>query len=110
MNTATFRRWLYHGRRPNWIARMLNRVDAAVGASGLASRYGLVTLEVMGRVSGRPVSLPLVMVVVEGQSYLASMLGDDVQWVKNVRAADGRAVLHSGGRRAEVHLEEIPTD
>jgi hypothetical protein len=38
------------------------------------------------------------------------MLGDDVQWVKNVRAADGRAVLHSGRRREEVHLEEIPAN
>jgi deazaflavin-dependent oxidoreductase (nitroreductase family) len=110
MNTHALRRWLYRGRRPNWIARMLGRVDAAVGLSGLASRTGLVTLEVTGRVSGRPVTLPLVMVVVEGQRYLASMLGDDVQWVKNVRAANGRAVLRSGRRPEEVHLVEIPAN
>jgi deazaflavin-dependent oxidoreductase (nitroreductase family) len=110
MNELTFRRWLYRGRRPNWLARMLNRVDAAVGSLGIASRYGLVTLEVTGRASGRPVSLPLVMVVVDGRRYLASMLGDDVQWVKNVRAAHGKATLHCGGYREQVRLEETPPD
>jgi hypothetical protein len=37
------------------------------------------------------------------------MLGDNVQWVQNVRAAGGRAVFRSG-RREEIQLEEIPTD
>jgi hypothetical protein len=35
------------------------------------------------------------------------MLGEDVQWVRNVRAAGGRAVLRSGGRE-NVRLEEVP--
>jgi len=37
------------------------------------------------------------------------MLGDNVQWVQNVRAAGGRAVLRSGGRE-ELQLEEVPAD
>jgi hypothetical protein len=49
------------------------------------------------------------MVVVDGQRYLVSMLGDNVQWVHNVRAAGGRAVLRSGGRE-EIQLEEVPSD
>lgn len=109
MKRHTFRRWLYRGRRPNWLAHVMNRVDAAVSSTGIAAKYGAVTLDVIGRISGRTVSLPLVMVVVDGQRYLASMLGDDVQWVKNVRAAAGRAVLRSG-RREEVRLEEVPAD
>jgi len=87
---------------------MLNRVWAAVGSSGVASN-ALVTLEVTGRTSGRPIALPVVLVVVEGQRYLVSMLGENVQWVRNVRAAGGRAVLRSGGREA-IHLAEVPTD
>src|SRR5215831_16140032 len=87
---------------------MLNRVWAAVGSSGVASN-ALVTLEVTGRTSGRLVSLPVVLVVVAGQRYLVSMLGEDVQWVRNVRAAGGRAVLRHGGREA-IHLEEVPID
>lgn len=109
MKKGAFRRWMYRGQRPNWLARMLNRVDAAMGSSGAAAKYGLVTLEVTGRTSGRTVSLPVAIVVVEGQRYLVSMLGENVQWVKNVRAAGGKAVIHSGAREA-VHLEEVPSD
>jgi len=87
---------------------MLNRGWAAVGSLGVASNY-LVTLEVTGRKSGRIVSLPVVVAFVDGQRYLVSMLGENVQWVHNVRAAGGRAVLRSGGRE-EVHLEEVPRD
>ena len=107
MTLSDFTRWLYRGHRPNWIARSLNRATAAVASSGVTSNY-LVTLEVTGRKSGRIVSLPLVMAVVDGQRYLVSMLGETVQWVHNVRAAGGRAVLRSGGRD-EIQLEEVPT-
>ncbi len=109
MKKGTFRRWMYRGQRPNWLARMLNRVDAAVGSSGAAAKAGLVTLEVTGRTSGRTISLPVAIVVVDGERYLVSMLGENVQWVKNVRAAGGNAVIHSGDREA-VHLEEVPND
>lgn len=107
LTKTNFNRWLYRGQRPNWIARILNRVWAAVFSLGFAPNY-LVTLEVAGRTSGRIVSLPLVMVVVNGRRYLVSMLGENVQWVRNVRAAGGRAVLRSGGRE-QVQLEEVPT-
>jgi deazaflavin-dependent oxidoreductase (nitroreductase family) len=106
MRTSAIRRWMYRGQRPNWLARLLNRVDVALGSSGHGAKYGLVTLEVTGRTSGRTVSLPVAVVVVEGQRYLVSMLGENVQWVKNVRAAGGRATIRSGGHE-EVHLEEV---
>jgi hypothetical protein len=108
MTLSDFKRWLYRGQRPNWIARILNRAWAAVASTGVASNY-LVTLEVIGRKSGRTITLPVVVAIVEGQRYLVSMLGENVHWVQNVREAGGRAVLRSGGRE-EVHLEEIPTD
>ena len=77
-----------------------------MASSGVASNY-LATLEVNGRKSGRTISLPVVIAIVDGQRYLVSMLGDDVNWVRNVRAAGGRAVLRSGGRE-EIRLEELP--
>ncbi len=107
-NGGAFKRWLYRGQRPNWIARILNRAWATVVSTGIVSN-DYVTLEVTGRKSGRIVSFPLVLVVVAGQRYLVSMLGDDVQWVRNVRAAGGRAVLRRGGRE-EVQLEEVPAE
>jgi deazaflavin-dependent oxidoreductase (nitroreductase family) len=68
-----------------------------------------VNLEVTGRKSGRTISLPVVVTIIDGQRYLVSMLGEHVQWVRNVRTAGGRAVLKSGGRE-EVRLEEVPPD
>jgi deazaflavin-dependent oxidoreductase (nitroreductase family) len=106
MARGDFTRWLYRGQRPNWIARIVNRASAAAASSGVASNY-LVTLEVTGRKSGRIFSLPLVMAIVDGQRYLVSMLGDNVQWVHNVRAAGGKAVLRHG-HREEIRLEEVP--
>ncbi len=100
---------MYRGQRPNMLARLLNRVDAAMGSLGIGASYGLATLEVIGRTSGRPVSLPVAIAVVDGERYLVSMLGENVQWVKNVRAAGGRAVLVSG-RREQVRLEEVPVE
>lgn len=99
---------LYRGGRPNWVATMLNHCSAAVHALGIAPDF-LVTLEVRGRRSGRTTRLPLVMAVVEGERYLVSMLGANVDWVRNVKAADGHVMLRHG-RREEVRLEEVPVD
>lgn len=105
MALSDFTRWLYRGQRPNWIARIMNRATAAVASTGVAANY-LETLEVLGRKSGRTFSLPVVIAVVDGERYLVSMLGDNVSWVQNVRAAGGRAILRSGGRE-QVQLEEV---
>jgi hypothetical protein len=99
-------KWLYHGGRPNRVARVFNRCSAAIHALGVAPNY-MVTLEVRGRRSGRRISLPLVMVVIEGERYLVSMLGAEVDWVRNVEAAGGNVTLRHG-RREEVRLEEAP--
>ena len=105
MNLA---RWLYRGGRPNRVASVVNRCTAAVYALGIAPNY-LVTLDVVGRRSGRVLSLPLVMAVVESERYLVSMLGADVDWVRNVKAAGGNVTLRHG-RREEVRLEEVAAD
>jgi len=79
-----------------------------LGSWGIAADY-LATLQVKGRRSGRAISLPIVLAEVEGQRYLVSMLGENVAWVRNVRAAGGQAVLRHG-RRERVRLEEVPPD
>ncbi len=102
------KQWLYKGRRPNRMARLLNRGWAFIHALGVAPNY-LVTLEVTGRRSGRTISLPLVMTVIDGERYLVSMLGLEAGWVRNVQAAEGKAVLRHG-RREAVHLVEVPVE
>ncbi len=101
-------RWIYRGGHPNALARAINRGWAMLHALGVAPNY-LVTLEVTGRRSGRTISFPLVMAVVDGERYLVSMLGADAAWVRNVRAAGGQAVLRHG-RTERVRLEEVPVE
>ncbi len=87
------------------MARLLDRGGAMVCALGVAPDY-MVTLEVPGRRTGRVVRLPLVMVVRDGKRYLVSMLGEDVNWVRNVKAAGGRVTLRHG-RSEDVRLEVV---
>jgi deazaflavin-dependent oxidoreductase (nitroreductase family) len=106
--TSAGRRWLYRGRRAGRVARVLNRLQAGLAARAIGPRR-VVTLDVVGRRSGRTVSLPLVVADLRGERYLVSMLGADTNWVRNVRAAGGSAVLRHG-RRETVHLEEVPPE
>jgi hypothetical protein len=63
-------------------------------------------LDVRSRRSGRLTSFPVVVADYEDERYLVAMLGEGVNWVANVRAAGGQAVLRHG-RREEVRLEEV---
>jgi deazaflavin-dependent oxidoreductase (nitroreductase family) len=98
-------RWMYASGRPNRLAAFLNRGWAILASAGLG-RDRLVTLEVRGRHSGRPISFPLIVADYDGERYLVAMLGEGAQWVANVRAAGGQAVLLHG-RRERVQLAEV---
>jgi hypothetical protein len=99
------KRWMYRGGRPNQLTKIINKGWALIHSLGLLPNY-LVTLEVVGRQSGRLISFPLAMTVMNGERYLVSMLGEDANWVRNVRAANGKArLLH--GVTEEVLLEEV---
>jgi len=102
---VAFKRWMYGEGRPNILAKILNRGWAVLHSLGISPNY-LVTLEVLGRQSGRMISFPLVMTVMNGERYLVSMLGEDTNWVRNVRAAGGRATLRHGSSE-NVLLEEV---
>ena len=101
----SLKRWFYRGGHPNRVARLLDRGTAALCARGVGPEY-LVVLEVPGRLSGCIVSLPLVVATVGGERYLVSMLGEGVNWVRNVRAAGGEVALRHG-RREQVLLQEV---
>lgn len=101
-------RWLYRGHRPNALARVLNSASGALAATGLV-HLGMVRLDTTGRKSGKIISLPVVVAEVDGDRYLVSMLGENVNWVRNVHAAGGRAALQSG-HREEVRLDDVPVD
>jgi hypothetical protein len=102
---SAFLRWLYRGGHPNQLAKIMNKGGAIFNLLGLLPNYS-VTLEVMGRRSGKLIDFPLVMIVMNGERYLVSMLGKEVNWIQNVKAAGGRAVLRHGINE-QVLLEEV---
>lgn len=103
------RRWyraLYypHGR-PRAFTRRLNSAQAWLTSRGVGPSF-IVSLETRGRRTGKILNVVLVAAVVNGDRYLVSMLGDDADWVRNARAAQGAAVMHHG-RAERVRLEEV---
>ena len=99
-------RRFYRDWRPTRIGRWVNRLASWWSVLGLSSRE-MAVLEVRGRASGQRRSTPVVIATVEGKRYLVSMLGPGSDWVKNVEAAHGDAVLRQG-RRHPVHLVDVP--
>ncbi len=95
----------YPGGRPTPEAKAIHRRFIA---SPLPRVLPLASvLEVPGRRSGRVSRVPLVTIRFRGSWYLVSMFGEQSNWVKNVRAAGGEAVL-THGRRRPVRLAEVP--
>jgi deazaflavin-dependent oxidoreductase (nitroreductase family) len=97
--------WMYRQGRPNALASALNAVWRSLASAGLAPRR-LAALEVRGRRSGKLRSFPVVVADRDRERYVVAMLGERTNWVANVRAAGGRAVLKRG-RREPVLLEEV---
>lgn len=100
-----YQRWLYRNGRPNRVARLKDRASVELLKAGISPQRTAV-LSVQGRRTGLIVSLPVIVAAYQGDRYLVSMLGES-NWVRNVRAADGRAVLRRG-RSEAVRLIEVP--
>jgi deazaflavin-dependent oxidoreductase (nitroreductase family) len=101
-------RAMYARGRGNATARRFARFWAAVLGTGLFPRRW-VTLEVAGRRTGRTTRFPLGMADWRGDWYLVSMLGQNCNWVRNIRAAGGRVTIRHGRGRA-CHLIEVPAE
>ena len=100
-----YQRWLYRDSHPNRVARLKDRALVELLKTGISPRHTAV-LSVQGRRTGLIVSLPVVVTAYQGDRYLVSMLGES-NWVRNVRAAGGRAVLRRS-RSEAVRLIEVP--
>jgi hypothetical protein len=101
-----WQRGLYRSGKPSPVAKALNLVFARLLSKGLGG-HKYATLKVVGRHTGKEISLPIVICKRDEGRYIVSMLGTDANWVKNVRAASGRAVLeHRTGE--DIRLMEVP--
>jgi hypothetical protein len=91
---------------PGWFTRnVFNRGIAWLTRRGV-SVWGSRVLEVPGRSSGLPRRVPVNLHTFEGHDYLVSPRGYG-QWVRNVRANDGRLDLLVGKRRSHHVATEL---
>ncbi|WP_433715949.1 nitroreductase family deazaflavin-dependent oxidoreductase [Nocardia sp. CA-084685] len=107
-------RWLYRTGRPNLFARIQNWLSARPFAAGIMPRR-VSALGSRGRRSGRLIWFPIVLTEFDGRRYVVSMLGANVNWVRNLTAAGGRAILQHGRAHgchqrtvADVQLDSRP--
>ena len=100
-------RLFYRGWRPTRLGRIWNRAYAWVCGLGLLPQR-LLTLQVRNRQTGQLSSTLLVVATHQGQCYLVSMLGDGSEWVQNLRAAGGQALVKRGRSQRAVVLTEVP--
>ena len=98
-------RLFYRDWHPTRLGRWVNRIQGWWSSLGLPPSF-VATLEVRGRTSGQRRATPVVITTLEDERYLVSMLGPDSDWVKNVEATHGDAVLRQG-RRRRVHLTHV---
>ena len=95
-----------HYRRPGWFTRyVFNPAVAGLTRLGI-SVLGSRVLEVTGRKSGQPRRTPVNLLTFEGNQYLVSPRGV-TQWVRNVRAGDGKVTLLLGRKRDERTTTEL---
>jgi deazaflavin-dependent oxidoreductase (nitroreductase family) len=88
-------------RANNAVMRSLIRAGARIGT--------FAVLTVPGRRTGRPVHVPLVVFSDGGNRYLVASYGI-VNWVRNLRAADGRAELRRGRTTEKITTAELPPE
>jgi hypothetical protein len=85
----------------NAVMRSLIRAGVRIGT--------FAVLAVPGRNTGRPVHIPLVVFANGDDHYLVATYGI-VNWVHNLRAADGRAELRCGRATETVTAIELPAE
>jgi deazaflavin-dependent oxidoreductase (nitroreductase family) len=95
-----------HYRKPGILTRKLMNPFVVIMMRLGVSVWGSRILEVPGRTSGIPRRTPVNLLEFDGHRYLVSPRGEG-QWVKNVRANDGRLALLLGRRRQELSTREL---
>ena len=95
-----------HYRRPGWFTQhVFNRFVAWLTRRGV-SVWGSRVLEVPGRRTGEPRRVPVNLLTLDGIDYLVSPRAQG-QWVRNVRANDGRLDLLLGRHRTHHVAHEL---
>ena len=91
--------------KPTGMTKLINSTLRQLASLGLSPR-DTVAVQVRGRKSGKMRSNVVTYVELDGTRYLVAPRGT-TEWVRNVRAAGGEALLKHG-RSQPVRLAEVP--
>jgi deazaflavin-dependent oxidoreductase (nitroreductase family) len=94
-------------KKPSGAVKKMNSFMGWLFARGIGSKRW-VQLQHIGRKSGKTYATAVNWTEYEGQRYLVAPRGE-TQWVRNVRAAGGQAVIKRG-KTQSVRLEELPVE
>jgi deazaflavin-dependent oxidoreductase (nitroreductase family) len=81
--------------------RLFNPLARRLISAGIPTGAPNVLLTVRGRRSGRPRTVPLAMLQLDGAWFVQACFGE-TGWVANLRAAGEATVTQPGGRRVPV--------
>ncbi len=105
---SALNRLFYRSRRPTWLGHWVSQVFCLGARLGLTPQ-SWVSLEVRDRTSGRMRADAVVVPTIAGQRYVVSMFGTVSDWVQNVEAAHGDAII-AHGSPARVRLVPVPPE
>lgn len=95
--------------KPNWfIRKIINPVYETFVSKTSWDIGGGWILTVAGRTSGKPRTVPVNLLTLDGSDYLVSPRGE-TEWVKNLRVA-GKGALSKGGNERSFTAVELPDD
>ena len=98
-----------HYREPGWFTKnVFNRSVAGATRLGI-SVLGSRVLRVRGRKSGEWRSTPVNLLTFDGTQYLVAPRGE-TQWVRNLRASDGKGELLLGKKVEPFQAVELPDE
>jgi deazaflavin-dependent oxidoreductase (nitroreductase family) len=88
--------------------RLVNPLARRMISAGMPTGAPNILLTVRGRRSGRPRTVPVGVLELEGRRFVQSAYGQS-GWASNLRAA-GEATIFDHGRRLPVQAVELPPD
>ena len=95
-----------HYRQPGWFTQHVFNPLVRFATRHGVSIWGSRVLEVRGRKTGEPRHTAVNLLEIDGRHYLVSPRGH-TQWVRNVRAGDGRIATLVGRTREEWRAREL---
>jgi hypothetical protein len=106
MDAAYSQAWDRYLRAQYRLIRLLDPLIRPIwSAVGLADTEELI---VAGRISGRPRSVLVGLLLVDGRWYVGHPNGEAAQWVRNLAAAGRAAVRRRGGSAIPVRIWPLP--